>query len=205
VIFFEENFFRFSDDASLPATDPAVWIHRQKQSTRAAVFRLLESGVPFRQVIYSPDPAQLHADFCSFFREVEAAGGVVMAGGRLLVIKRFGKIDLPKGHLEAGESPEAGAMREVEEECGIGGLQVTGSLPDTRHLYFREGRWCLKHTCWYLMSCSPDQEPAPQTEEGIEAAYWVSPEQFSALSGQAHPSLQPVFRNVLDRLAACNT
>lgn len=84
-------------------------------------------------------------------------------------------------------------MREVEEECGIGGLQVIDPLPGTRHLYFREGRWSLKHTCWFLMSCPPDQEPVPQTEEGIEAAYWVSPEQFSALSVQTYPSLQPVF------------
>jgi 8-oxo-dGTP pyrophosphatase MutT (NUDIX family) len=54
------------------------------------------------------------------------AGGVVartMSGGReyLLVEARRsrGEWVLPKGHIEPGETPEAAAAREVQEEAGV--------------------------------------------------------------------------------------
>ncbi|MBT9253898.1 MAG: NUDIX domain-containing protein, partial [Brockia lithotrophica] len=57
--------------------------------------------------------------------EVSAGGIVYRRGARgpeILVIEdRFGRIAYPKGHLEAGETPEQAALREVEEETGIRG------------------------------------------------------------------------------------
>src|SRR3569833_145078 len=51
---------------------------------------------------------------------IEAAGGVVENDkGDLLFIYRNIKWDLPKGKLEIGEMKKVGAVREVEEECGI--------------------------------------------------------------------------------------
>ncbi len=50
-----------------------------------------------------------------------AAGGVVRRGARILVIHRpkYGDWTLPKGKLDAGESFEEAAVREVEEETGF--------------------------------------------------------------------------------------
>jgi 8-oxo-dGTP diphosphatase len=52
---------------------------------------------------------------------VRAAGGLVVRGGNVLLVHRpaYGDWSFPKGKLEAGESWEAGALREVEEETGL--------------------------------------------------------------------------------------
>src|SRR5688500_163787 len=53
--------------------------------------------------------------------EVRAAGGVVVRDGRVLLVHRpkYGDWTLPKGKAEPGESDEACAQREVEEETGL--------------------------------------------------------------------------------------
>ncbi|MDR2538911.1 MAG: NUDIX hydrolase [Bifidobacteriaceae bacterium] len=65
-------------------------------------------------------------DAHEYYEEVEehSAGGIVVDNDRAVVIarqNRRGTLDwcLPKGHLEAGESPAKAAMREISEETGI--------------------------------------------------------------------------------------
>ncbi|HSP56131.1 MAG TPA: NUDIX domain-containing protein [Dehalococcoidia bacterium] len=49
-----------------------------------------------------------------------SAGGIVFRDGQVLLLQRTGgEWVMPKGHIEAGESPEAAAMREVLEETGL--------------------------------------------------------------------------------------
>ena len=53
-------------------------------------------------------------------RWVRAAGGIVTdEAGRMLLIRRNGRWDLPKGKVEAGETLLQAALREVEEETGV--------------------------------------------------------------------------------------
>ena len=101
------------------------------------------------------------------FRMAPAAGGVVVVDGKFVSIVRKGIPDLPKGHIEKGEEPEAAAMREVEEETGIGKLHITNELPSTWHCYLEHDEWTLKRTYWYLMESGETIQPKPQTEEGI--------------------------------------
>ena len=101
------------------------------------------------------------------FRMAPAAGGIVMKDGKFVSIVRKGIPDLPKGHVEQGETPEEAALREVEEETGIGNLKIVKALPTTWHCYLEHEEWTLKPTYWYLMSTIEDIQPKPQTEEGI--------------------------------------
>ena len=52
---------------------------------------------------------------------VDAAGGVVVRDGRVLLVHRprYDDWSLPKGKLDPGESFEEAALREVEEETGL--------------------------------------------------------------------------------------
>jgi len=107
---------------------------------------------------------------------VPAGGGVIirLQGDRreVLLILRRGLWDLPKGKIEANESPEEGALREVEEETGCSVLSITGPLGTTMHDYEEHGEQVTKKTWWYAMqSGRPDLKP--QLEEDIEALEWT--------------------------------
>lgn len=109
-------------------------------------------------------------------RWVRAAGGVVQdEAGNLLVIRRNGRWDLPKGKVEEGETVLQGALREVREETG---LTVTPMqfVIKTYHCYNLYGGWHLKQTYWYTMRAAGTQPATvPQQEEGIVGAEWVRP------------------------------
>lgn len=112
-------------------------------------------------------------DFAAQFKLVDAAGGVAQCGDRALLIFRNGRWDLPKGHWESGETMEQCALREVEEETGVGGLIIERFLTTTLHFYNMRGVWELKSTHWYAMHSDSPGSLTPQSEEGIEIAEWV--------------------------------
>ncbi len=113
--------------------------------------------------------------FLSNFNFVEAAGGIVFYNElqKYLIIERLGKFDLPKGKLEKSESPELGATREIEEECGIKQLSLERKICDTYHTYNLYGGHFLKKTHWYFFNYDGNEKLTPQTEEDITAAIWM--------------------------------
>lgn len=64
--------------------------------------------------------------------DAEKAHVYIVHGGRLLVLREIGHADsgvqVPGGTLDPGESPEAGARREVAEETGREDLVIDGYL-----------------------------------------------------------------------------
>ncbi len=66
--------------------------------------------------------------------EVEAAGGVVVRDGLVLLVHRPNYEDwtLPKGKLDPGESFEDAALREVEEETGFR-CELGAELPSSEY------------------------------------------------------------------------
>ena len=132
---------------------------------------------------------------CSFFTQVNAAGGLVSDGnGKFLMIKRNGVWDLPKGHQEPGEEISVTAIREVEEETGVKGLELGGLICITDHTYKRNGLHYLKHTWWYDMKAAAGTT-VPQSEEGIEQAVWVDAAQARECLENSYPSIKEVFSN----------
>ncbi len=142
-----------------------------------------------------PDLNKLFNDFKSYFdKYIEAAGGLVRnKNNELLVIHRFGIPDLPKGKIEKNESPEEAAVREVEEECGIRGLKITGKAEPSYHIYFQKNKKNLKKTFWFKMLYGGNQIPAPQTEEGITETEWCNGEKISEYRQETYESLKIYF------------
>jgi 8-oxo-dGTP pyrophosphatase MutT (NUDIX family) len=112
---------------------------------------------------------------------IEAAGGYVVrrtkkGNVKVLAIFRRGVWDLPKGKLDPGEGPEAGALREVSEEVGIprDKLTLLKPLGVTLHGYVlpRKRQYAVKTTHWYAMT-TPLKDFKPQKAESIEAVAWM--------------------------------
>lgn len=124
---------------------------------------------------------------------VLAAGGLVVDElGRLLAIKRLGKWDLPKGKVEKGEAVDIGAVREVQEECGLVNVELIRPVTSTWHTYERKGRQHLKRTDWFLMRASSKEELTAQTEEDIEEVRWLDVDGLRMMESDTYPSLLPV-------------
>lgn len=128
---------------------------------------------------------------------IDAAGGLVTdAYGRFLMIHRRGFWDLPKGKLDEGESLEACALREVEEETGLSSIRSDGFLLTTYHVYRQDGVYILKRSHWYRMSFFGTETAIPQTEEDIERIEWLTGEQVSERLPEAYPSIREVMEAI---------
>ncbi len=124
---------------------------------------------------------------------VRAAGGAVVGSdGRVLMMLRRGVWDLPKGHIEPGETERDCAAREVCEECGLEAalLTVGAELARTVHLSASDEE---KHTVWFRMDYTGDPaRVAPQTEEDITALEWVTPDEARRRAATSYSTIREV-------------
>ena len=126
---------------------------------------------------------------------VEAAGGLVFNKDEdILMIFRNGKWDLPKGKLEEGENKKQCAIREVEEECGIHGLDIIDKLLETYHTYNLKGEKILKRIYWYKMNADFDGVLVPQIEEGITKVSWISKDKISEKLKNSYGNISDVLK-----------
>ena len=157
-------------------SDPVEGVVVEEPITRAKILKFFETSNAL--TVSSADPDASFAAFSQAFRPVAAAGGIVVdPAERMLMIRRNGRWDLPKGHVEAGETFAECAVREVGEETGVTGAEVVRPLCDTLHAYCLCGRWELKRTHWFEMRAAAGAAPAPQREEGIDRAVWCMPDE----------------------------
>lgn len=144
-------------------------------------------------VVISPNPMAHFIDFASQFVWVEAAGGVAEdADGRVVMIRRNERWDLPKGHRECGEDFEACAAREAEEETGVRIKSVDRLLATTLHCYNLYGKWEMKYTAWYAMTAESG-DLTPQGEEGIVQAEWVEVDDVAERIKSTFATIKKVF------------
>lgn len=130
------------------------------------------------------------------FKIVKAAGGLVVKDGKILMILRLGKWDLPKGKLQKSEDKQTGAIREVAEECNIQ-VEIEEKLLNTWHSYAFKGKKILKKTTWYLMSCTDCSLMKPQAEEFIEEVRFLSVAEVKEVMPQTYTSIQFVLHHYL--------
>lgn len=152
--------------------------------------------------IISEDFEKVFDHFCSFFIAVEAAGGVVAdSEGRVAMIHRRGRWDLPKGHRDAGESLAECAAREIEEECGLSQLAVDEELCSTLHIYDTYGRWELKRTTWFAVRALGSTATTPQADEDIALVEWCPiDEAMRRAEHESYPTIAQVMHEYRNKL-----
>lgn len=196
-VFFKDRIVFFSNDFSgaIKNNDGLFYKFGNEEALKTIVkaYFYLDS-VPALYLIHD-DIEFIWAAFKRSFRILEAAGGMVFNNkGELLIIKRNGVWDLPKGKLEKNEKPKEAALREVSEECGITGLKIESFLTTSYHCYELKKDLILKPTSWYRMKYEGDELPSPQEEENITSAIWIQPEEISYITGNSYKSLNEVFK-----------
>jgi 8-oxo-dGTP pyrophosphatase MutT (NUDIX family) len=125
----------------------------------------------------------------NFFLFQRAAGGFILKNNAVLSIYRYEHWDFPKGHVEAGETDEEAAMREVTEETGIDNLVIIKDLNYTYHVYPYKEHFVLKQTHWYEMHTACDKTPIPQTEEEIHRVEWIPLQNIDIVLKNTYPAL----------------
>lgn len=132
----------------------------------------------------------------SYFKVITAGGGVVYnKEKKILVMKRLGKWDLPKGKADKGEKFRETAAREVTEECNIE-VAVKKKICTTWHTYRIHGKRILKRTQWYKMECLNDKKMTPQIEEDIEELRWMNRNEVAEAMENSYASIRFVLRSV---------
>ena len=119
-----------------------------------------------------------------------SAGGLVLdrlgpgASGALIGrLDRRGRLlwSLPKGHLEAGETEQQTAVREVAEETGIRG-QVIGKLGTIDFWFVADGRRVHKTVHHFLLLALDPVHGLELSDEDVEVSEvaWVPLEELPA-------------------------
>ena len=166
------------------------------QIAEKAVERLGKHGTE-GVIIEDASPETLFSHFQSIYHPLDAAGGVVFnEAGEILMIYRRGKWDLPKGKLDAGESIEHCALREVSEETGLQSLTLAGKICDTYHIYEQNHEQLLKRTAWYKMTGTSADKLQPQQEENIIEARWIAEKDLAPFVAKTYEAVKEVLRGV---------
>lgn len=186
-----------SEIAPLFHTDNTLYIDKLDHHSIKRMVQAIQQHSVHNGIILHSNLDELKEVFFAHFENITAGGGLVQNEKQeVLLIHRRGKWDLPKGKLDKGETIEACAIREVEEETGLKNITLQAPLMITYHTYFEGDRHILKASHWYHMQVSGHQHLIPQTEEDILAIKWVMK---TALA----PYIADSFPSVADLLQTC--
>ncbi len=127
---------------------------------------------------------------------VTASAFVVSTRGVLLHLhRRLGIWVQPGGHVDAGETPEAAAVRETLEETGLSAHHLV--RPCLFHVDVHPGpRGHTHYDLRYLVVAAPD-DPSPPAGESPEV-YWFD---FPAALERCEPGLVPALAKLAAEVA----
>ncbi|PZE22715.1 NUDIX hydrolase [Paenibacillus xerothermodurans] len=110
-------------------------------------------------------------------KEISAGGVVFRKHGNALQVQmiqdRYGKITLPKGKMEPGETVEETALREILEETGIVGT-IVAPLKQISYQYALPGVGTIDKEVYYFLVEATGGQLQAQIEE-IRGVEWLDP------------------------------
>ncbi|WP_026302698.1 NUDIX hydrolase [Psychroflexus tropicus] len=165
-----------------------------KKAKIKRLIKQIEAGELLYLNLYHKKERKLLKHLKKQLKVVKAGGGLVLnPKNEILFIYRNKKWDLPKGKMEKGESMEETALREVEEETHVEGLEIHSFLQITYHIINRNDKYKLKETHWYEMKTSFDGKLIPETSEGIKKAKWKNFEQTQKALKKSYANIKLLF------------
>ncbi|MGB3074524.1 MAG: NUDIX domain-containing protein [Chitinophagales bacterium] len=179
--------------------------YKSKVALEQEVSRLA-AGVEEETILIVHDSSvALEKTFFSSYKLIYAAGGAVINDeGKLLMIFRRGKWDLPKGKVDRGETIRRAALREVEEETGVSDLKIISPIKFlnqkqdcTYHTYELNGAQILKGTYWFKMWSTENKKLMPQAAEGIMKAEWCTYNKVQEYLKNSFQAIEEIVREVL--------
>lgn len=152
---------------------------------------LFKSESSHQILVSVKEPDEVLEIFKKNLKLIFAAGGIVINElNQILLIKRNGFWDLPKGKREPEEQLRNTAIREVQEETGVRIETASEQSIKTYHCYFLKGEYCIKETHWFEMNVTiGEQMLTPQTEEGIETVIWVKTTDLPYFKEEMYPMI----------------
>lgn len=194
-VFIDNKLVIFSSNESQHAKDS--FVTDSTEEVKRVILNLRNMQVTEVQIVCSSPETMWHSLF-KRHKKIKAAGGIVCKNDSFLLIHRLGFWDFPKGKLEKGEAAHLGALREVEEECGIHGHRIVVYVDETLHTYQMNGNDYFKSTDWYFMIYDGEETLIPQTEENISEVKWVTLDQLDSFRSKMYPSLLPVLDKAIE-------
>lgn len=143
---------------------------------------------------------QPHALLQHYFpttKHVIAAGGIVYnEKNEILFFKKNNFWDLPKGHCDKNETPEATCVREVCEETGLFNPAIRKYAGTTWHCYELNGNFVLKQTYWFTMDAGQYNDLQADISEGISDLCWIDKNNLSSILAESHRSISDFIQDM---------
>ncbi len=190
-VFKDDCLFILTSSNDIPHIENAITICISNANEVKTIIEKHCGSIAIIIIAYDSIDTLINVFESGYINRVAAGGWVYNDKNELLMINRFNHWDIPKGHVEEGESLGDCAIREVMEETGIVGLSIIEKLGVSRHLfsYEKEGEEILKITHWYKMKSNFNGEFNPQLNEGITEVKWVAPVEMENIKSQMWKSL----------------
>jgi len=191
------------DEEDITRYKPDFIFKKPKEEQIKEALRVAQKATKSLRILLLGNPDKILKRVIQEFKYKLAAGGIVEnSEGKILLMKRLGKWDLPKGKLDKGETIEECALREIEEETGAKELSIVSSFAETYHTYYRNEKWIIKHTHWYIVNCKNDKELVPETEEDIEEVIWMDSSGIKVSKLDTYPAIKKLLKLYKNKLNA---